>query len=746
MASAPLQFDSPDSPTPFYEAPTKERWWPRTRAAAEAWLERERDQLPLWLPVVFGAGIAAWFALPGPRAWLGLCVLAFGLALIGTALDARRTRLGRTILTGGLLLALGVLIIWWRSERVAAPILARPVVVSMQAQVLGVERLVARESWRLMLAPIGRPDLPPRVRVSLPLDSPGSASIRSGDAIALRARLVPPAEALLPGGYDFARRAWFERIGASGRLLGEVRRIERPHDPAPALRERLTTHVLSRVGGPQAGIAAALVTGDTSAIGEADAEAMRRAGLAHLLSISGLHVTAAVGLAMSATLALLALWPWLALRIRLPLVAAAVGALVGLGYTLLTGAQVPTIRSLVAAILVLTALAAGRDPLSLRSVAAGAFFVLMLWPESIVSPSFQLSFAAIVAIVTLHGAPRVQRLLERRAEPWWAASLRWLVGAILTGLAVEAALAPIALFHFHKMGLYGALANIAAIPLTTVVIMPAQAIALMLDSFGAGAPAWWVSEIALGGLLRLAHLAANAPGSTLMQPIYPTWLFVMGVAGGLWATLWRGRHRWIGVLPFAASLVGLSLQTPPDLLITGDGRHVAARMSKGSVALLRDRAGDYVRSQLGEAAGIDEDLPAIDTQPGASCNEEACRWQQPAGEGQTMRVLAIRGNVMLNWPELVAACRAADIVIAPRRLPDACSPRWLKLDRARLRNSGGVAIHLADRRVVAVRDDAPLAPWRVAPRVAPAYSPRGGDRIKPAPPASSPASSVVTPQ
>mgnify|MGYP000029335295 CR=1 FL=1 len=727
MASAALQFDGPDAPAPFYAAEPEPA--PAVRGAAEKleqWLEAERDQLPLWIPVLFGAGIASWFALPGPVAWIGAIFVALGVAAAGLMLDARATRMGRAVMLAGLLVAAGIAAIWWRSERVAAPVLERPVVVGFQARVLGVERLIARGNWRLMLAPIARPDLPPRVRVSLPLESAGAGRIRTGDAIALRARLVPPAEPLLPGGYDFARRAWFEGIGASGSVLGEVRQVARTRDPAPALRERLNRHVLAEVDGPAAGIAAALVTGDTSAIPEHDAEAMRRAGLAHLLSISGLHVTAAVGLAMTATLALLALWPWLALRVRLPLVAAAAGALVGLGYTLLTGSQVPTVRSLIAAVLVLGALAAGREPLSLRLVAAGALFVLALWPESLVSPSFQLSFAAIVAIVTLHSNARVQRLLQRRSEPWWQAGLRWLAGAMLTGLAVECALTPIALYHFHRTGLYGALANIVAIPLTTAVVMPAEALALMLDSVGLGAPAWWVVERSLGTLLWIAHTAADAPGAVTMQPSYPTPLFVLAVVGGLWLLLWQGRHRWIGLAACVLSVGGMALQPAPDALVTGDGRHVAVRMPDGRAALLRDRAGDYVRSQLGEGVGVDDAFIAIDDMPGARCNSDVCTWRQGSG-GSTTTILALRGNDMLHWRELVAACARADVVIAARRLPEACRPHRVKLDRAALRASGGVAIHLAPFRITSVADAAPRAPWRTGPRVAPARPLRDGE-------------------
>ena len=200
--------------------------------------------------------------------------------------------------------------------------------------------------------------------------------------------------------------------------------------------------------------------------------AMRRSGLTHLLSVSGLHITAVVAAAMLLSLKLLALSERLALRFRLVLVSAGVAAAAGIGYTLLTGAQVPTVRSCVAALLVLRGIALGREAISLRLVAVGALVVLLIRPEALAGPSFQMSFAAVTAIVALHSTHWARRLFERREEGIIGAHRARCSAIIMTGLAVELALMPMALFHFHRAGLYGVVANIVAIPLTTFVIMP----------------------------------------------------------------------------------------------------------------------------------------------------------------------------------------------------------------------------------------------------------------------------------
>ena len=212
----------------------------------------------------------------------------------------------------------------------------------------------------------------------------------------------------------------------------------------------------------------------------------------------------------------------------------------------------PTVRACIASLLILIGIALGREALTLRLVAVGALAVLMLWPDTLAGASFQLSFAAITAIVALHDNPRIKAMLARRDEGGVRKLGRVLLALILTGLAVEIALTPIALYHFHQAGLYGALANIVAIPLTTFVIMPLEGIALLLDLAGLGAPFWWLAGKALSLLLGLAHEAANAPGAVTMLPTMPTAAFALIVAGGLWLCLWRTRLRAFGIAPITA--------------------------------------------------------------------------------------------------------------------------------------------------------------------------------------------------
>ncbi|MCG6120770.1 MAG: ComEC family competence protein, partial [Blastomonas sp.] len=642
-------------------------------------------------------------------------VIAIGVAAALGVLAVHRSwsamELGaRCMLIASLMLAAGIAHIGWRADRVAADLLPGPWFGTLTGRVIEREMQPARGQVRLVLRTAPALGLPERVRVNLDLAQDNPAA-RPGAIITGRARLMPPAQAALPGGYSFAQRAWFDRLGATGSMLDPPRIVQ----PAGSqtgldpLRAQLSAHIQAQVGGGAGGIAATLATGDRGAISEDDAEAMRRSGLAHLLSISGLHVTALIGAVWLVTLKLLALSPPLARAWRLPLVAAGAGALAGIAYTLLTGAEVPTIRSCAAALLVLAALALGRDPVSLRLIAAGAMLVLLFWPEALMGPSFQLSFAAVTAIVALHDHPRMRG--------WAAADLSWpgriarfLAMLFLTGLLIEFTLMPIALYHFSKAGLYGAFANMIAIPLTTFVIMPIEALALLLDLVGLGAPVWWLCGVALDALLTLAHAVSDAPGAVTLFPKMAPGVFALFIIGGLWVFLWRSRARWLGLAPVALASLLVALQPVPDLLITGDGQHMAVAGQRGQMVVLRARTGDFALQTLSESAAFEGEAIAMEDWRKASCSAEFCSFALEGGS-RAFAVLVGRNRERVPERALAAACRRADIVIAARWLPRSCRPRWLKVDRAMLATTGGLAIYLENETVRTVAADHRGHPW-----------------------------------
>jgi len=664
------------------------------------------DRAP-WLAVAFAAGIAAWFGLPTQWHWLGLIAACLSAALAALAL--LRAECGypylRAALTAvPLLTAAGCLTVWAKSELVGAQPIDRPGVVWLTARVL--ERQEQPAEGRVRLIVSARRDGSQdqlRMRLNLP-DELDDDAITSGSQLRARARLMPPAPPMLPGSYDFSRSAWFARLSATGTVIGPVEIIE-PGDEGALFQHiqmRLARHVRSRLDGSTGGIAATLASGDEGGIAREDAQAMRDAGLAHLLSISGLHVSAVIGAAYLLAVRLLALWSWLALRVRLPILGAGIGALAGIFYTLLTGAEVPTVRSCIGAVLVLLALALGRQALSLRLLGLAAFFVLLLWPESLVGPSFQMSFAAVIVIIALSTSAPLRKFLGPRDEAWHQRALRYVAMLFLTSLVIEIVLMPIGLYHFHRAGVYGSVANLVAIPLTTFVVMPLIALALALDLAGAGAPVWWIAGKSIDLMLAVAHWISSRPGSVTLFPAMGEGSYLLFVAGGLWFALWHGRIRWLGLAPALLGTLSLALLRPPDILVSGDGRHVAIAGEAGAELLvLRKTRSGYASENLAELAGMQGETRVLDDWPGAQCSREFCTLSLKRGE-RVWNVLMSRDRDRVPERALAAACLRSDIVIADRWLPRSCRPRWFKADRSLLARTGGLAIDLKQARVLTV--------------------------------------------
>lgn len=681
----------------------------------EAILEDAGFERAPWLAVALAAGAAAWFVLGSPWQWCAAIGCGILLALAGWhwTTQEQRVRLGMACIGMGIAFALGVCVIWARSAVVGAEAFDYPRVIQFNGTILDREDQPARERVRLVLAMRDAETGEARkVRVNLD-EEDSSDAFMEGAVVRLRARLMPPAPPMVPGGYDFARSAWFMGLAGTGSVLGEAELIK----PAPpdtdrisALQRKLSAHVRANMAGSEGTIAAAFASGDRGAIRKLDEEAMRDSGLTHLLSISGLHVSAVIAGSYFLAIKLLALWPWLALRVRLPVVAAGVGALAGIGYTVLTGAEVPTVRSCAAALLVLGALALGREALSLRMVALAATFVLFLWPESLAGPSFQMSFSAVLAIVALHNCEPVKQFLAAREESWFSRTARRGAMLLVTGLVIEFSLMPIVLFHFHRAGVYGAFANVVAIPLVTFISMPLIALALALDVMGLGKPVWWLAEFSLDQLLDIAHWTASQPGALTLMPQMSHLTFAMFVSGGLWLALWQGRKRVLGLVPVAIGTV-MMIGTPvPDLLISGDGRHVGIAGEDRQLLMLRESRSDYARENLQEMASTSGEVIPLTKWEGAQCSRDFCVIAIKRA-GRIWQILMARSHDLVSERALAAACERADIVVADRFLPRSCQPRWLKADRRTLGKSGGLAIVLEEERITRVADTQGAHGW-----------------------------------
>jgi competence protein ComEC len=323
--------------------------------------------------------------------------------------------------------------------------------------------------------------------------------------------------------------------------------------------------------GPTGAIAAALITGETHAIPPADAGAFRDAGLAHILVIAGLHmgmVAAAVFFGVRAGFALI---PAIALRYPTKKWAAALALLVTFLYLLLSGATVPSRRAFVMIGLMLLAVLVDRLSLSARAIAYAALVVMLLTPEAVAGPSFQMSFAAVAGLIAFYEAMR-ERLAQWHSH---AGLLRrcglYLLGIAFTTVITTVATMPFTIYHFNRFPVYSVAANVLAVPITGFWIMPWALIACLLMPFGAEGLALTPMGWGIDAVAAIARGVTAWPGAVLNVPSMPAEALMLVGLGGAWLCIWTRRWRWLGLAPIAAGYLTLLFVRPPDLLVVAEG-------------------------------------------------------------------------------------------------------------------------------------------------------------------------------
>ena len=556
-------------------------------------LEAEQERWFLWLPVLLGIGIGLYFSLAEePHLLTALALVAAAIVLRVAA--PRRTLL---VLAANALLAvtLGFALAKVRVEWVRAPVLVK----QMRAvEVHGFVELVEPRSprgERLTLRVTALGDLPAdarplRVRITT---RQAKAEPAAGEAVALRATLMPPSGPALPGGYDFGRQAWFQRLGAVG-YTWSAARPDAGADPPPwdirvwsaiaRARHAIGARVTAVLPGQTGAIANALITGTRGGISEATNSAFRDSGLMHILAISGLHMAIMAGSVFYLVRLLLAAVPVLALLYPIKKWAAAVAMLGALAYLLISGSSFATVRSAIMISIMFIAVLLDRPALALRNVVLAAILILIAFPESLFDVGFQMSFAAVLALICVYEEARKARvwsLLPERPSAWL---LLFVAGIIATTLIASTAVAPVAAYHFHKSQQYAVLANLVAIPLCNFIVMPAALASLIAMPLGLEAAPLHVMGWGIDAMLWTAERVASLPGAVLHIPAMPTAAFLAIVGGGLWLALWQTKWRVLGV---AAIAVGIALAPTlrlPDLLVGRDGALIAVRAADGRLA------------------------------------------------------------------------------------------------------------------------------------------------------------------
>lgn len=686
-------------------------------------LAAERGRLAPWLAVAMGVGVLAYFALHRePSPWAA--APAPLLVLLAWLVARRAPHAGWAIgLAAAAAIGFGAALL--HAAR-APPMSALPMgAVVLTGVVQDVDLLPEGRRVTIAGARLQRGDAPLARTLRVRLRGNDPARPAPGDRIEVRALLRAPSVPAYPGGWDFQRAAFFAGQGGAGFAIGPATVVpgggEGP--PLAGLRAAIEARVTAVLPGAAGAVAAALLTGGQSAIPRDDLAAMRDSGLAHLLSVSGLHIAIVMGVTFWVVRLLIACWRWLALRLDGKPVAGVAALAAGGFYMLLTGAEVPMQRSFAMAALVTLALLVGRQAISMRSLALAAAAVMLLAPAQLLGPSFQMSFAAVLALIAGWEALRgPMARLRGEGGPWRIAAV-WAAGLIGTSVLAGLATAPVGLAHFGRLQWYGVAANAVAVPLTSAVVMPAGMLAAVLMPLGLDRPALAVMGWAVEGVLTVAREVAAWPGAAQGARPMPGWGLAAYGFGLAWLCLWRTRWRWLGLPAILLALASPLLHRPPDLFVSGDARLIGISAGGGFWLERQRGASGFVRDQWLRALGVGtaSPLPAAGEAAGVAiaCGAESCRLRGLRGGAE---VAILRGAAE-------PPCGTVALIVSPEPVRGRCDGTQV-VDRFAVWRHGSHAAWFtaAGVRVVSDRDWRGARPW-----VPPVPLPRAQTTLPPAP-------------
>lgn len=713
-------------------------------AQVAVWLhtEQERRRFFLWLPVAYGAGIVLYFMAAAEPHWWESAIGVGLFAAVAVALRRRGTAAGIALLVA--MVFGGVLAGSVRTLVVAQPILTRVVVGTLTGRVLTVDE--RPQGPRAVIAvsefsTASAKDFPRYVRLSFRKD----AVLVPGMMIQMTARLMPPPAPARPGGYDFARDAFFNGLGAVGSVNGALRHVEAPpaefsHDSVSLdfvswdrpisridqARIVLSQRIIAAAKGQEGAFIAALVTGKRGMITEETNASLRAAGIYHVVSIGGFHMTLVAGAIFLLARAVMATVPVLALRYPIKKAAAVVGMAGATAYCIFSGAGIDTMRALFVTVIVMSAILADRPVLSMRNLALAAMICLTLQPETLLGPSFQMSFAGVAALIALY-EKYDQRIFPGPLTPWGdiGSNLdtdaaqgdegkpgplfrtgRMVIAGIITTIVATLATAPFSTFHFQTFNPYGVLGNMFGLPLVELVIMPLSLLAVVLYPVGLDAPVWMLAGLAASLLLEGARVIEQLSGSVLIMPAFGWPVLASLVVGLLWLCLWSTPIRWLGVLPASIGAVAAFTVQLPDIRIDREGRGAAIRNSVGQILII-GRPSAFVIEQWLRADGDLRNADDSSLKDGVRCDPAGCVGQLPNGA-----ILA----VSLKKEAVREDCRKADILISRWAVPRTCEARHV-IDADDLAHYGAVNIDLAEGAFVLTAANSPSAsrPWRHQP-------------------------------
>lgn len=685
-----------------------------------AWLgilvARQSGTFFLWSPVCLMVGIWAYFALPRePPAW-AVAVLVLLLVLLFWLVRKRRGRIATMLL----LALLGFSLAKFRTEWVASPVLRAPTGEVMLTGVVedfemrGPKRAAVVLRIRVLEGK-GVTRIPAAVRLTMS----GATRLRPGQVIRAKAQLFPLPSPVIPGGYDHGRTLWFQGIGATGRLYGDI--TVEGADPAWGLRFRAAVQdVRDAIGAriravippERSGVAEALITGERGTIPREVNDSLQTSGLAHILSISGLHMTLVAGMCFWLVRAALALSPALAASWPIKKWAAVAGLAMGFAYMILADASVATQRSYIMLAVMFIAILFDRPALSLRNLAIAALIILVAFPEAALSASFQMSFLAVMGILAFHDVWSKWLRAEEPAfgpvERLWRWGIHGVSAAAFTSLAAGSLSSIAAAYHFGRLAPYGLIANLLAFLAMSALVMPMALISVLVMPLGIEAGPLRVMDWGLIWVQAVSDWVASLPEAQGMVPAMPLPSALLLGLAGIVLCLTRGPMRGLALVMFVFSFIFMGLKEGPDVHVEATAKTVAARGAEGEMVPVHAKRGRFAVTQWLRQDGDDAVPAEAARRAGWICADSVCRAMV---EG--MRVVYVdKEEAAMALP-----CAEADILVTGFPLRGRCRSVKLRIDRFSVWRKGAHALYIDGNgiRIETARDLQGERPWVIVP-------------------------------
>ncbi|MEZ5691282.1 MAG: ComEC/Rec2 family competence protein [Rickettsiales bacterium] len=651
-------------------------------------LYNEKQRFVLWIPVLFAVGIGIYFSLNSEpdiyRTFYGCAVL------IVTILLFRRNPSLKLLAISLFIISLGILRAEIRTYEVAAPVLRKEIFFrKIEGKITDIinhrkgKKIILSE---LKIAGVSLENTPKYISVTL---RKYSDNIDISDIVSLRGTLFPPPTPSMPDSYDFARMFFYKQLGAVGYSVEEPVIIQKSassdfRQSLNALRLSITENIIRQMGSDSGNVAAALMVGEQSGISDNIKEIMRSSGIYHVLSISGLHMSLAAMLVFVTVRFLLSLYMPFALRFNIKKISAVVALISSFAYLTLAGYPTSAVRSFIMVASVMLAILCDRSGISLFSLAWAALIILILQPESLLSASFQLSFAATLAILAFY--ERFSYLLYRSEMSFSQRIKTYFLAAMFTSLVATLATMPFVIYNFNRFTIWSVAANMLLMPLVSFVIMPAAVLAFLFMPFSGEYYPLMVLDWGISLMIRGAAFFSSLPYSAINVASPTFYGLVTIIFAGLWLCLWQQKWRLLGIPFIVAGMMTVFLYKPYDMLINDEGKKIALRLKTGEFIFLRGRKNSFEAELWMKKHGSKDVISVKElSKDVGECNRYKCRLTI---DGKKITIMRSRKNIEESCDD------DPDIVISPNYLDrrEGCKNVPLLIDKAYLRKNGATGL------------------------------------------------------